>query len=362
MPRPALAVGRHACRASPRTSSGNASCSTRATRWCRGRRNSAAATRACGSGSSSKRSTTAPARRSASRRTASSCSRRRSSSSARPNSRRAILPADGRRASRRGARAGRNRTRAATSPASRARRCATTPRGGWRLSGQKTWTTRGAFCTHLFGLFRSDPDAERHHGPHLLPRRPRDARRHRARRRTPRRRRRLRRGVLRRRVRPRRRRARRAEPGLGRRDGDHRFGARPHAALPGPLPRHRATAHRPVPRSAATTRSCATALVAAYIDAEAYRWQTFWTVTRIVDGERAGRGVVDGEGVLVGARRRACTSSRWSCSGRTPSCSTATDAAWMKGYEFALAGPIYAGTNEIQRNVIAERVLGLPRR
>ena len=36
------------------------------------------------------------------------------------------------------------------------------------------------------------------------------------------------------------------------------------------------------------------------------------------------------------------------------------DAAWMKGYEFALAGPIYAGTNEIQRNVIAERVLGLP--
>src|SRR3954451_19761954 len=22
--------------------------------------------------------------------------------------------------------------------------------GGWRLSGQKTWTTRGAFCTHLF--------------------------------------------------------------------------------------------------------------------------------------------------------------------------------------------------------------------
>src|SRR5436190_2730276 len=24
--------------------------------------------------------------------------------------------------------------------------------GGWRLSGQKTWTTRGAFCTHLFGL------------------------------------------------------------------------------------------------------------------------------------------------------------------------------------------------------------------
>src|SRR4029077_5764388 len=36
--------------------------------------------------------------------------------------------------------------------------------GGWRLTGQKTWTTRGAFCTHLFGLFRSDPAAERHRG------------------------------------------------------------------------------------------------------------------------------------------------------------------------------------------------------
>src|SRR5690606_34306070 len=36
--------------------------------------------------------------------------------------------------------------------------------GGWRLSGQKTWTTRGAFCTPLFGLFRSDPAAERHRG------------------------------------------------------------------------------------------------------------------------------------------------------------------------------------------------------
>ena len=34
---------------------------------------------------------------------------------------------------------------------------------------------------------------------------------------------------------------------------------------------------------------------------------------------------------------------------------------WLDGYLFALAGPIYAGTNEIQRNVIAERILGLPR-
>jgi len=34
---------------------------------------------------------------------------------------------------------------------------------------------------------------------------------------------------------------------------------------------------------------------------------------------------------------------------------------WLDGYLFSLAGPIYAGTNEIQRTVIAERLLGLPR-
>jgi alkylation response protein AidB-like acyl-CoA dehydrogenase len=37
------------------------------------------------------------------------------------------------------------------------------------------------------------------------------------------------------------------------------------------------------------------------------------------------------------------------------------DGEWLEGYVFSLAGPIYAGTNEIQRNVIAERILGLPR-
>jgi alkylation response protein AidB-like acyl-CoA dehydrogenase len=34
---------------------------------------------------------------------------------------------------------------------------------------------------------------------------------------------------------------------------------------------------------------------------------------------------------------------------------------WLDDYLFALAGPIYAGTNEIQRTLIAERLLGLPR-
>lgn len=37
------------------------------------------------------------------------------------------------------------------------------------------------------------------------------------------------------------------------------------------------------------------------------------------------------------------------------------ESEWLENYVFSLAGPIYAGTNEIQRNVIAERLLGLPR-
>ena len=45
-----------------------------------------------------------------------------------------------------------------------------------------------------------------------------------------------------------------------------------------------------------------------------------------------------------------------------PSASAAEDLGeWLDGYLFALAGPIYAGTNEIQRNIIAERILGLPK-
>ncbi|MQS39227.1 acyl-CoA dehydrogenase family protein [Streptomyces katsurahamanus] len=37
------------------------------------------------------------------------------------------------------------------------------------------------------------------------------------------------------------------------------------------------------------------------------------------------------------------------------------DTAWAEGHLFALAGPVYAGTNEIQRDIIAERLLGLPK-
>ncbi|WP_433794915.1 acyl-CoA dehydrogenase family protein [Actinoplanes sp. CA-252034] len=37
------------------------------------------------------------------------------------------------------------------------------------------------------------------------------------------------------------------------------------------------------------------------------------------------------------------------------------DTGWTGAYLFSLAGPIYAGTNEIQRDILAQRELGMPR-
>jgi hypothetical protein len=236
---------------------------------------------------------------------------------------------------------------------------------GWRLSGQKTWTTRGAFCTHLFGLFRSDPTAERHHGlTYFLV----DLQ-------SP--------GVT---VRP-----------VERLDGDEGFaevfldevfvpdtdvlgepnqgwavamattGSERGLTLRSPG-RFMATAQRLIDLARDHVHAPEAAddawrdrLTAAWIDAQAYRWQTFATVTRITEGARTGP-----ESSMVKVF--------WSeldirlhelaleLLGPYAELLDGDDAAWMKGYEFALAGPIYAGTNEIQRNVIAERVLGLPRK
>jgi alkylation response protein AidB-like acyl-CoA dehydrogenase len=230
--------------------------------------------------------------------------------------------------------------------------------GGWVLDGQKTWTTRGAFCTHLFGLFRSDPASERHKGlTYLLV--PLD---------TP--------GVT---VR-----------GFGRLDGDEGFAEvffdeafLADEAVPGGVVlgdegggwgvamatagsergltlrspgRFLATADRvlqlvgddPVLRRRA---------VDAWMKAEAYQLQTLQTVTRLIDGEAQGSA--------------ASMTKVWWSELDVELHAIAMDALgpeaelegpWSKGWQFSLSGPIYAGTNEIQRNVTAERVLGLPRR
>jgi acyl-CoA dehydrogenase-like protein len=44
------------------------------------------------------------------------------------------------------------------------RATATAADGGWLLSGTKTWSSRAAFADKAFGLFRSEPGAQRHRG------------------------------------------------------------------------------------------------------------------------------------------------------------------------------------------------------
>ena len=197
--------------------------------------------------------------------------------------------------------------------------------GGWLLDGQKTWTTRGAFCTHLFGLFRTDPEAERHRGLTYFLVAARRAGRHRARLRPARRRRGLRRGVLRRRLRRRRRTclggcsATRAGGGG---DGHHRLRAGPHPALaragswPPPTASSTCTAH-----GDADDPRCATASSDAWMRrrglpaAHAPDRHRSWS-----SGAQLGAGVEPHQALLVRARRRAARDSRSTCSAPTPSC------------------------------------------
>ncbi len=240
--------------------------------------------------------------------------------------------------------------------------------GGWRLTGQKTWTTRGAFCTHLFGLFRTDPDAPRHNGmTYLLV----DLRQP---------------GIT---VRP-----------VERLDGDDGFaevffddafvpddmvlgevnkgwqvamattGSERGLTLRSPG-RFLATAQRLIDLHRDRVTSSASdgpvddelrdRIVQAWIDAEAYRWQTFWTVTKLLDGGQAG---AESSMVKVFWSELDVRLHELALELLGPHAELVDGdfAQWIKGYQFALSGPIYAGTNEIQRNVIAERVLGLPRR
>jgi alkylation response protein AidB-like acyl-CoA dehydrogenase len=233
-------------------------------------------------------------------------------------------------------------------------------RGGWRLSGQKAWCTRGAFCDFMFGLFRSDPSAERHRGLtyFLVPLRAR--------------------GVT---VRP-----------VGRLDGDAGFAdvflddvfVPEHDVLgkvhdgwnvamttassergltlrsPG---RFVAAAKRLVElcRREEARRPVDPALrddvVRAWIDAEAYLLYTLQTVAKLEDGKTLGAEASINKVFWSEMDVRMHEAAMRLLGAR----SEMAGDPWVKAFQFALAGPIYAGTNEIQRNVIAERLLGLPR-
>ena len=231
--------------------------------------------------------------------------------------------------------------------------------GGWRVFGQKTWTTRGGLCNRLFGLFRTDPAAERHRGmTYLLVDLEQE-------------------GVT---VRP-----------LARLDGDGAAFAEVFfdgafvsdddvlggvnegwsVAMATTGSERGLTLRSPGRFTAAVDRLvelCRTspgasplsrdAVVRAWMDAEAYRLATFETVTRLSSGARMGPESSLNK-IFWSEMDIRLNEAALSLLG--PSAEL-DETPWMKGFEFALAGPIYAGTNEIQRNVIAERLLGLPRK
>ena len=98
-------------------------------------------------------------------------------------------------------------------------------------------------------------------------------------------------------------------------------------------------------------------VVDAWIRAEAYRWQTYFVAANLMAG-----GDLGSEASLMKVFWSEMDLELHATALRLLGDQAEVPSDWLDGYVFALGGPIYAGTNEIQRNIIAERVLGLPRR
>ena len=237
-------------------------------------------------------------------------------------------------------------------------------RGGWVLNGQKTWSSRASYAQWGFGLFRSDPEAQRHAGlTYFLF--PLDAD-----------------GVT---VRP-----------IAQLDGEAGFAeifledvfVPDSDVLGAPGDGWRVAMSTAGNERGLSLRSpgrfCAAAdrlvelyrerggfetgarnhlmaegdhVVDAWIKAQAYRLYTWGTVTRLADGGDMGAaGSVNK--VFWSELDIALHETALDLLGPEAE----VESPWLDGYVFSLSGPIYAGTNEIQRNIVAERVLGLPRK
>ena len=121
---------------------------------------------------------------------------------------------------------------------------------------------------------------------------------------------------------------------------------------------YRTHAHEVGPAIGAAVAQC-------WMDAEAYALSTYMTASRLLKGGSIGVEASLNKifwSELDGTMHRLALEI---LGARAELRSWAPDAGdvgdWLDGYLFSLAGPIYAGTNEIQRNIIAERLLGLPR-
>lgn len=229
--------------------------------------------------------------------------------------------------------------------------------GGWRLSGQKTWSSRAAFADRAFGLFRTDPGAAKpHQGLSYVMfdlRAP---------------------GVT---VRP-----------VGRLDGRPAFAelfldevfvpdqdviGRPgegwRIAMSTAANERGLTLRSPGRFLASAERlhalwqergsppGAANRVADALIGARAYQLFTHAAASRFLAGERLGPESSLNK-VFWSEYDIALHETALDLLGED---GEAGDTDWSERYVFSLAGPIYAGTNEIQRDIVAERLLGLPR-
>ena len=236
--------------------------------------------------------------------------------------------------------------------------------GGWLLSGTKTWSSRAAFADRAFGLFRTGPGAhadgraDRHRGLTYLLFGLRDP------------------GVT---VRPIRQLGGETgfaeiflddvfvpdanvvgAPGDGWRIAMSTASHERGLSLRSPG-RFVAAAARLAElwRQVGDPADSATAhrVTDAWIGARAYQLHTNATAARLADGGTLGAEASMGK-VFWSELDLALHQTALDLLGPQ---AEIRGQRWLEGYLFALAGPIYAGTNEIQRTVIAERVLRLPR-
>ncbi|MBT2528913.1 acyl-CoA dehydrogenase family protein [Streptomyces sp. ISL-99] len=231
--------------------------------------------------------------------------------------------------------------------------------GGWLLSGQKTWSSRAAFADRAFGIFRTDPGAAKpHHGLTYLMF---DLRAD---------------GVT---VRP-----------IGRLDGKPAFAevflddvfVPDEDVIGEPGQGWRIAMSTTGNERGLTLRSPGRFVAAA--DRLVQQWRTSADPSDTALRDRVADAVVGARAYQLFTYANASRFAAGTALGAESSLNkvfwsdydialheTALDllgadgelarSEWAEGYVFALAGPIYAGTNEIQRDIIAERLLGLPK-
>ena len=236
------------------------------------------------------------------------------------------------------------------------------------VNGQKTWSTRAIFADWLFGLFRSDPGSSRHHGLSYMAV-PLDAA-----------------GVTIRPIQALNGKQAFAEVffddvkvPVENRIGDEGQGWHVAMATAGferglllrSPARFQYTARKLIELYKANRAiadrdpSIRDAVIEAWTGTEAYALSAYHTVGRLAKGARIGAEASTNKifwselDLKMHETAMRILGARGELTADAPA---AVDAArWLDGFLFAQAGPIYAGTNEIQRNIIAERMLGLPK-